>query len=67
MRLHERTMKVNRARAELHNYILDFSEQHDLTDAETSGILIYLASRFNLFILRQERHPEDPEKKADEA
>ena len=67
MKLHERTLKVNRARAELHNYILDFHQQHDLTDAETSGILIYLASRFNLFILRAERHPDDPEKKADEA
>ena len=67
MKLHERTMKVERARAELHNYILDFTEQHELTDAETAGILIYLTERFNTFILREERHPGNPDKKADEA
>ena len=47
VKLHERTMKVNAARAELHNYVLDFCEQHDLTDAEMAGILIYLTGRFN--------------------
>ena len=67
MKLHERTMKVQRARAELHNYILDFTEQHELTDAEMASILIYLTDRFNTFILREERHPGNPDKKADEA
>lgn len=38
-----------------------------LTDAEMAGILIYLTERFNTFILREERHPGNPDKKADEA
>lgn len=59
-------MRVERARGKLHDYVLGFSDKHELTDIEMAGILLYLAGRFNNLALREERHPGDPEKKADE-
>lgn len=67
VQLHPRTRPADRARSKLHEYVLAFSDEHELTDNEMAGILLYLASRFNTFALRAERHPGDPEKKADEA
>ena len=67
MKLHERTMHVQRARALLHNQVINFAEQQELTNVEVTDLLLHVAGRFNLMTLRAERHPDDPEKKADEA
>lgn len=67
LRLHRRTMPVQAAAAELKILHIKFQAEHDLTDIEMTGILIYAAADVNKYALRQERHPDDPDRKADEA
>lgn len=67
MRLHPRTIKVQAARARLFALTLDFQDEHELTDTEMLALIIYLAERAQVRLLRAERHPDDPSKKADEA
>ena len=67
LRLHSRTMMVQRAEAEFHVLIAQFLCDHDhLTDIELAGIML-LAPEIPLRqALRAERHPDDPTRKADE-
>ena len=67
MRLHPRTMVVQRAAGEIRMAILKLVEQHDLTIAETIGILAEAISGEVKWLIRQERHPNDPDKGGDEA
>lgn len=67
LRLHKRTMKVQSASAELHGYLLTFQQGQELTDVEMLGILIEHQQRITTWMLRAERHPDDPARKADEA
>jgi hypothetical protein len=67
MRLHERTMHCQRAEAELGLQLLKFQEAQDLTDLEMLIALQAQCARLTKYMLRAERHPDDPDKKADEA
>jgi hypothetical protein len=67
LRLHKRTMPVQSATAELRLLLIKFQAEYDLTDIEMTGILVYAAADVNKYALRRERHPDDPDKKADEA
>lgn len=60
-------MRVNCAEFELEEFLLTWAERHDLTWCEVARLLTELAQRCLAYMLRAERHPDDPNKKADEA
>lgn len=60
-------MPVQRAGADLHMYLCTFQQEYGLTDAEMMTVLAENVERWAKFQLRAERHPDDPERKADEA
>ena len=66
LKLHKRTMLVQRARADLGMYLCTFQKEHDLTDVELAQILTRQLESVLKYVLRAERHPGDPERKADE-
>jgi hypothetical protein len=67
LRIHPRTMMVQHAEAEFDVVVLSFLDSHShLTDIELAGIMSQ-AIRYPLKqLLRAERHPDDPDRKADE-
>lgn len=67
LRLHPRTMLVERAGSDLRTYVNRFWEERDLTAIELGIILTDLARNVLKHKLRAERHPRNPDKKADEA
>ena len=66
MELHRRTMMVKGAELELKWFLLHWAERHDLTWCEIARALTEQTQTCLTFILRAERHPEDPCMKADE-
>lgn len=66
LRLHPRTMPVNQAGAEFHDWLWRFQEAKQLTDIELMQILADAQQRRLKYMLRAERHPGNPDKKADE-
>ncbi len=66
MKLHPRTPIVTKARLQLDNALWDMISHHQLTFVETLQILHELTAAQLKFMLRAERHPEDPNKKGDE-
>lgn len=67
MKLHERTIPVQAATAQLKLTLLGFQDEHDLTDVEMLGALQEIEGNITRRLLRAERHPNDPDRKADEA
>jgi hypothetical protein len=67
MRLHDRTLPVQAAGAELFGVLEDFQSVHDLTDVEMLRLLHEHGHLLTKRLLRAERHPRQPGKKADEA
>lgn len=67
MRLHERFMLVKKAENELSGLVLDWITRHDLTYWEAVGALLSEAQNLKKYALREERHPDEPNKKGDEA
>lgn len=67
LRLHDRTRHVQRAEYDIRGKLLDLQEEHDLTDIEMLQVLNSAEGVVLKYMLRRERHPDDPEKKADEA
>lgn len=67
MRLHERTLHVQGAGAQLKFKLIEFQGEHDLTDVEMLGLLQDAQRGITKRLLRAERHPDEPGKRADEA
>jgi len=67
MRLHARTLKVRAATLDLEGQVWTWMKEHDLTYAEALEGLLQSARRIVVYQIRMERHPDDPEKKGDEA
>ena len=67
MRIHARTMTVSKAMNEMAIACTDIAAQHELTTAEWVHCLAQLPAQTTKYLLREERHPDDPGKKADEA
>lgn len=65
-RLHSRTMQVERASAELAMMLVTFQGEHDLTNIEMAQILSGRLGSVLKYALRAERHPGNPDAKADE-
>lgn len=68
MKLHERVMPVAKIRNEIDKAVLDIisSKHPDLTYLELIAILNELQATYIKYAIRQERHPEDPDKRGGE-
>ncbi len=66
IQLHPRYFIVRKATADINAAIESAWFAHELTHTEVIRILLEIAQRFTVDPLRAERHPEDPDKKADE-
>jgi len=66
-RLHPRHTQVARAKCDIQDAVAVAWKSHDLTVGELVSVLVSIASEHTKFVLRAERHPDDPNKKADEA
>lgn len=67
MKLHERYFHVAKVSNKLISQFMDAIPDNDLTFLEAIRIAADLQHRLIALALRQERHPDDPEQKADEA
>ena len=67
MRLHERTLPVQQASRDIRDALDELQREHDLTDVEMLRVLNEHQDNIARHMLRAERHPNDPGKKADEA
>ena len=67
MKLHERTMIVQKHQADFNWVMIEFIKDRDITYIELLILLNeYIRSSVLKYMLRHERHPDDPEKKAGE-
>lgn len=67
MRLHSRTLPVQKAGNQIKMSLIEMQQEHDLTNVEMLRVLIEAQQEITKYMLRDERHPGDPEHKADEA
>ncbi len=67
MKLHWRTLIVQRAEGEVKSAVTAILEKHSLTLVEMIGILARELESLTRYVIRGERHPGDPTKKGDEA
>ena len=66
LRLNPRTMLVQKADVELHGFLAEWQNRHGLTFTEVAILLTGRQQNVLKFVLRSERHPDDPDRKADE-
>lgn len=66
MRLHDRTLKCQGARIRISEALSKLQEEHELTDIEMLQALSQHQDTMLKYMLRAERHPDNPEKRADE-
>ena len=67
LRLHPRTRPVRKAAVVFIDWLIGFQEEHNLTDIEMMQIITEGQQMVLKYALRAERHPDDPDAKADEA
>ena len=67
MTLHPRTLKVQRASNEIQLKIIELAEAADLTDIEVLQMLASMQQSILKHMLRDERHPDNPNEPADRA
>jgi hypothetical protein len=65
MNQHERTAKVHKARMDIESAFLEIRRKHGLTSTEFHSILVESMATDLKFLLREERHPEDPSRPAE--
>jgi hypothetical protein len=66
MKLHPRTMPVQKARNELDAMVWNWMKAYDVTYVEAVRCLLEVMQTITKYQLREERHPDDPDAKADE-
>ena len=66
LRLHERTLHVQGAEASIQLATIDLQAEHELTDVEMIRALLHCMQSISTRLLRVERHPDNPDQKADE-
>lgn len=67
MRMHKRTKPVQLASLEIGTALWKLQEEHGLTYVEMTQALLDHLGRIAKYQLREERHPDDPDKGGDEA
>jgi hypothetical protein len=65
MKLHPRTPLVQQARTALDSLVWDWMTAHDVTYVEAVRCLLEVTQGITKYQLRMERHPGDPDAKAD--
>ncbi len=66
MKLHHRTTAVASASADICMNLIALQREHGLTDVEMLQAVATWQDRKLKFMLRAERHPDDPEKPAEQ-
>jgi hypothetical protein len=66
IKIHSRFKRIQTAKLELSEIMVDLQGRHELTDLETAKCLIEETQEWMKYMLRSERHPDDPPKKTDE-
>ena len=66
MKIHPRTMPVSIASSQLAMHLIEFQGEYDLTDVEMFQAVTSWMQTHLKYMLREERHPDDPERGADE-
>lgn len=64
MKIHRREELVNKAEVEFNEFVINWYTKHKLTYVEIYQIFVNRIQQFLRYNLRQERHPEDPNKPA---
>lgn len=67
MKIHPRTLIVDKARLAFDQFLLDLEQKHNLTYGEIFSLLGGAVVSLAKYQIRAERHPEEPGKKGDEA
>ena len=67
LKLHKRGTIVQKARGEFETFLLELEQKHGLTYGEVFSLLGNAVANLAKYQIRDERHPDDPEKKGDEA
>lgn len=67
LKLHERMQIVTNARGEFDKFLLDLEQKYELTFGELFSILGNSITNLAKYQVHGERHPDDPNKKGDEA
>jgi hypothetical protein len=62
LKLHPRTLMVQKAGNEMAEAVIAIVAKYDLTFIEEVGCLTGIIQQSGKFALRQERHPDDPDK-----
>lgn len=66
MKIHARTLVVQKARHEFEAFLLDLEQKHELTFGELFSLLGGSIANLAKYQIRAERHPNDPDKRGDE-
>ena len=66
VKLHERHALVRRAGNAIRTQLDRLQEEHDLTDIEMLRVLLEHQQSITMYMLRAERHPDDPDRPADQ-
>lgn len=67
MKLHPRSDGVQEARLEFEGFVLDLTKRYELTYGELFSMLGAKIADLAKYQVRSERHPDDPDKRGDEA
>lgn len=67
LRIHMRTLLVQGAEATIALNLIRLQDELTLTDVEMLRAVLHHAHQISTRLLRAERHPDDPSRKADEA
>ena len=66
MKLHHRTLSVAQASADISQALIALQQEHGLTDIEMMQAVATWQDRKLKYMLRAERHPDDPDKPAEQ-
>lgn len=66
MKIHPRYFVVSKAGIELSEFLINLQQKHELTYGETFKLLGEIIQREAKYAIREERHPDNPDKKGDE-
>lgn len=67
LKIHPRSNIVQKARLEFDQFLLDLEQKHELTYGETFSLFGNAIANLAKYQIRSERHPDDRDKKGDDA
>jgi len=67
IKIHKRSQIVTTARIAFDTFLLELEQKYELTFGELFSILGNAIANLAKYQIRGERHPDDPDKKGDEA